>query len=65
MTAAPDAGADILGDMPARVSATVMVGRQEPLQVLAAGLAASRDGSGRVALVGRVETASVARGLAL
>ena len=45
-------GAAILGDMPQRVSAAVMVGREEPFEALAAALASSRTGEGRCVVVG-------------
>jgi DNA-binding CsgD family transcriptional regulator/tetratricopeptide (TPR) repeat protein len=44
--------AAILGDMPQRVSAAVMVGREEPYEALAAALASTRAGDGRCVVVG-------------
>lgn len=44
--------ADILGGMPTRVSSAVMVGREEPLQVLHGALSATRDGDARLVVVG-------------
>jgi DNA-binding CsgD family transcriptional regulator/tetratricopeptide (TPR) repeat protein len=44
--------AAILGDMPQRVSAAVMVGREEPLGVLTEGLDLARLGDGHVVVVG-------------
>jgi DNA-binding CsgD family transcriptional regulator/tetratricopeptide (TPR) repeat protein len=44
--------ADILGGMPQRVSAAVMVGREAPLQSLLDALAATDDGQGRLVAVG-------------
>ena len=46
------ATADILGGMPARVSAPVMVGRDQPLQALATALTATEQGDGRLVVVG-------------
>jgi DNA-binding CsgD family transcriptional regulator/tetratricopeptide (TPR) repeat protein len=43
---------DILGDMPQRVSATVMVGREAPLRGLREAYAAAREGDGRLVVVG-------------
>ncbi len=44
--------ADILGGMSQRVSATVMVGREAPLQTLVVALAATGEGQGRLVVVG-------------
>jgi DNA-binding CsgD family transcriptional regulator len=44
--------AAILGDMAQRVSAAVMIGREEPLEALAAALASARAGDGRCVVVG-------------
>jgi DNA-binding CsgD family transcriptional regulator/tetratricopeptide (TPR) repeat protein len=49
---APSVAAAILGTMPARVSADVMVGRDEPLQALSAALDATGSGEGRLVVVG-------------
>ena len=46
--------AAILGAMPARVSAEVMVGREEPLATLLSALASTREGDGRVVVVGSI-----------
>jgi DNA-binding CsgD family transcriptional regulator/tetratricopeptide (TPR) repeat protein len=48
----PEAPAAILGDMPQRVSAAVMVGREEPLRALAQGLDLAREGDGHLVVVG-------------
>src|SRR5690606_35013169 len=52
--AGPHAGRSrgILGGMPPRVSAAVMVGRTEPLGVLSEALAATRVDGGRLVVVG-------------
>ena len=50
--AAAPADAAILGDMPQRVSAAVMVGRSAQLRSLEEAAAAARDGAGRLVVVG-------------
>ena len=50
-TAAP-IDAAILGGMPQRVSAAVMVGREEPMQLLHEALISTREGEGRLVVVG-------------
>ncbi|RNL79026.1 helix-turn-helix transcriptional regulator [Nocardioides marmorisolisilvae] len=52
MTSTLPAGADILGAMPQRVSATVMVGRDAPLDTLRGSVAALAATGGRVVVVG-------------
>ena len=45
-------GAAILGDMPQRVSAAVMVGREAPMGALRDAYAAAREHDGQVAVIG-------------